>query len=54
MMELHPTENVSECISFLIVMQKLMLYTGQKISTRQRIPESEMFVKGNPDRKKMD
>ena len=51
MMELHLTKSVSECINFLIVMQELVLYTEQKISTHKRISESKMFVKENTDKK---
>ena len=51
MMELHLTKSVSECINFLIVMQELVLYTEQKISTQKRISESKMFVKENTDKK---
>ena len=52
-MEQPLTENVSECINFLIVIQELVFYTEQKISTHKRISESKMFVKENADRKKM-
>ena len=36
-MKFHPIENISECRSFLMVMQKLMLCTKNKTSTHKRI-----------------
>ena len=36
-MELQPIEIFSECITFFMVIQELMLYTEQKISTHKRI-----------------